>query len=284
MLKLNLVHPEKSDIDYSISRFPDGEVQITIGKFDRKHPITVGCRITSAEELFILMQVIDILERQEVVYSLEIFYLMGMRMDRVMDFSRPFTLKIVGDILHNCKANKIVFTEIHSNRIYKLYPQDYRFRDPSKINYFSLLVNRIDEEEALNTETFQIVFPDEGAYERYGNMINTHSFNKHSAIKCKKVRDLETGKIQSIEVLNPQLLDGRPLLIIDDLCDAGGTFIGVAEALRKHTDVLMDIFVIHMVNPKGIENLSKTYRRVWFTNSYKDWENLPENCTQIEII
>ena len=59
---LNLVHKEASSINYSISHFPDGEVQITLDSFSRKDDILVECRITSAEELFILMQVMDILD------------------------------------------------------------------------------------------------------------------------------------------------------------------------------------------------------------------------------
>lgn len=54
MQKLNLCNPEKSDISYSISRFPDGEVQIKLGEINRKEPVEVHCRITNAEELFIL--------------------------------------------------------------------------------------------------------------------------------------------------------------------------------------------------------------------------------------
>jgi len=58
------------------------------------------------------------------------------------------------------------------------------------------------------------------------------------------------------------------------------------------TDANLSIFVAHMVNPKGIENLSKTFDHVWFTNSYKDWKKyweeqsmpFPENVTQIEVI
>jgi len=33
-----------------------------------------------------------------------------------------------------------------------------------------------------------------------------------------------------------------------------------------------------MVNKVGIDNLSKIYHQVYFTNSYKDWDNLPKNC------
>lgn len=56
------------------------------------------------------------------------------------------------------------------------------------------------------------------------------------------------------------------------------------KEMRKHTKAGIDIFVTHMVNPKGIENLSKTFRHVYFTNSYKDWNNLPENCTIFEVV
>ena len=90
---LNLVNLEKSDIKYTLSRFPDGEVQISLGDFSHKDQICVKCRITNAEELFIVTQILDILDRHDVYYDINIFYLMGMRMDRVMDFNRPFTLK-----------------------------------------------------------------------------------------------------------------------------------------------------------------------------------------------
>lgn len=79
MQQLNLVRLEDSDIKYSISRFPDGEVQISLGDFSHKDQICVKCRITNAEELFIVTQVLDILDRHDVCYDVDIFYLMGMR-------------------------------------------------------------------------------------------------------------------------------------------------------------------------------------------------------------
>ncbi len=120
-------------------------------------------------------------------------------------------------------------------------------------------------------------FPEatEGAVERY---------NLRFIGVGDKIRDVETGKITKFEFVFDEIDKKRPILVIDDLCDGGGTFVGLAEEIRKHTKVDIDIFVTHMVNPKGIENLSKTFRHVYFTNSYKDWENLPENCTMFEII
>lgn len=106
-MKLNLINREKSDIGYSIFRFPDGEVQMILGEFSRKEVVDIECRITNAEELFVLMQTCDILNRHGVMFSISIYYLMSMRMDRVMDFSRPYTLKIVVGILDNLGAFSI---------------------------------------------------------------------------------------------------------------------------------------------------------------------------------
>lgn len=66
----------------------------------------------------------------------------------------------------------------------------------------------------------------------------------------------------------------------------GGTFCGIAEAFEKLgiSKDRLNISVIHMVNAKGIENLSKHFNYVWFTNSYKDWDNLPDNVTLINLI
>ena len=283
MQTLNLANVDKSDIKYSISHFPDGEVQITLGEFSRKDEIEVKCRITSAEELFILMQVADILRRHGMRFSISIYYLMGMRMDRVMDFNRPFTLKMVVDILDSLCATSIAIFCPHS----KVTTQLFRKTEVVPLNP----VEWMDEEKHF-WDVYQVVLPDAGAAERYfdGNV-------PFDIIIGEKVRDVETGKILSIKVKNPEAIDGGwPLIMIDDLCDGGGTFVGLANAIREvEPDIEINIAVNHMVNPKGIENLSKTFDHVYFSNSYKDWNGfkaeygkvvpiLPENVTQIEVI
>lgn len=266
---LNLVNLEKSDIKYTLSRFPDGEVQISLGEFSHKDQVCVKCRITNAEELFIVTQVLDILDRHDVYYDVDIFYLMGMRMDRVMDFNRPFTLKVIVKMLSNSNTENIAVLEPHSDVIHN-YRLGNRFGD--------LYLEESTRPENWTTD-YQLVLPDAGAVERYG-------YFREDFISCSKVRDLATGRILEIKVDNPEKLDRRPLMIVDDLCDGGGTFCGIAEALGKLgvPKEKLNISVVHMVNPKGIKNLSKNFNHVWITNSYKDWENLPENVTMLKVI
>lgn len=270
MKVLNLVHKEESDIKYDIFKFPDGEVQITLGEFSHKEDyIDVKCRITNAEELFIVCQVCDIFDRHAVNYMLSIYYLMSMRMDRVMEFNRPFTLKIVMDMLWHYNASSIRVLEPHSEVYRRLNPHAEELFISTK----GLPPNWVN---------CQIVYPDKGASERY----SFHYSMDLPVIQCSKERNISTGKITSIKIDNPQDIKDKPLLIIDDLCDGGGTFCGIAKAFEKVgvSKDRLNISIIHMVNAKGIENLSKHFNHVWFTNSYKDWNNLPDNVTLINLI
>lgn len=276
MQVLNLIRPEKSYLGFTLSRFPDGEVHVTLGEINHKDKVQVVCRITNAEELFILMQVCDILRRHGVIFNISIYYLMSMRMDRVMDFNRPFSLSLVCNVLDTLGAFHIEIFSPHSNEYL------YLMRNTLAYELY------ISDEASVGLSKYQLLFPDAGAKERYSSY--TYS---GVVITCSKVRDLATGNITGIKIDNPEIMTDTPILILDDLCDGGRTFVEIAKAVRAvKPNAELNIFVKHMVNPKGIENLSKTFNHVWFTNSYKDWRaefekqstSLPENVTQIDIV
>ena len=66
---------------------------------------------------------------------------------------------------------------------------------------------------------------------------------------------------------------GRDVLIADDLCDAGGTFIGSAAALREAGARSVSLYVTHDLFSKGVEYLlSQGIERIWTTSSQGDAE------------
>lgn len=262
MKLLNLINLDKSEIKYNLTRFPDGEPQISFpDEFDRKDSVKVICRITSAEELFILTQVGDILDRQEIEWDLFITYLM--RMDRVMDFNRPFSLKIVCSILNTMNYRYVTVLEPHSDRTEQLLGDR---------------CEALEFKHNLATQT-NIVFPDAGAYKRYKNLSNNWGH-----IVFNKVRDLETGKIKEFSI-------GREVncyypTFIDDLCDAGGTFLGELKVLKeRYPDSKFEIIVCHAVNIEGLVKLCNNFDHVIITNSYCDYGYKPSNnnLTMIDV-
>ena len=276
MKTINLLNSDKSDIKYRIDQFPDGEKSIVVlDELDHKiDGVKIITRLASMDDIFIALQICDILDRHEIVYDMYISYLMSMRMDRVMSWNRPYSLKVVTNMIKSCGARKMYVLEAHSDKTLTLLNAE-----PWKC-YFDSAKNQIFANYVWDNAKL-VVFPDAGACERYAN-------TTHIVATFKKVRDLETGNIKSLEPTTAEdvqlIKDRNDILIVDDLCDGGGTFVGIAKRIKEiNPNAKLSIIVTHMVNPRGIENLSKNFDSVTFSNSYKDWDNLPDNVEMIEL-
>lgn len=274
---INLIDVEKSDVKYEVFLFNDGEAHIKLlGDLDRKSDYKVICRITNSDNLFVLMQVGNILNRQAVRWSLDIFYLMSMRMDRVINFNEAYSLEIVANVINSMKPTKVLVYHPHSNKTLELINNCYDMEEEYTNESFLQSINWTPGAVDI------VCYPDAGANERYNKE------NKDNVIVLSKVRDLENkGSIKSIEIAHtPHLLTsefvGR-ITVVDDLCDAGGTFVGAAKVLReKFPHARLCIEVRHLVNPVGLKNLSENYDMVYITDSYNDWSSLI--CQQFENV
>jgi len=261
MQTIDLINKHLSDVDYKLTTFPDGEPHIVLSELNRKTNYLVICRIANPNDLFVLMQVGDILNRQAVDWDLAIFYLMSARMDRVIHFEESYTLKLVADTINNMHPRKVAIFHPHSNKTLQLIN-----------NSVDLETERMLDFEILHDKHTVYCFPDAGAAERYGK-----SFDRDKVITMCKVRDLENGgAIVSVDLAHPvddvEPRDDNHVMIVDDLCDAGGTFIMAAKTLRKiYPKARLSIFVRHLVNPIGLKNLHENFDQVFITTSYKDW-------------
>lgn len=272
MAKLNLIDKTKSDIDYTISTFPDGEVQICLGKLDRKDDVTIHCRVRNANELFLLLQVGDILDRQGISYHIEIYYLFTMRMDRVMDFNKPFSLDITMNLLGTLKRCLwINIAAPHNQEVVTFY---------NKVGFHEGILENIEE-----LENSFICYPDKGAEDRY-EWVHIIKQEVSKYLTCAKHRSEKTGFIDSFIVENPEAYTGGKVIVVDDLCDGGATFMLVAKALDALKVESKELWVTHAIQLDGIKKVAQVYDTVVLSNSYKDWgaENLPENVKVINIL
>lgn len=260
-----------------IATFPDGEKHVTVDTLDRKEPVSIICRITCADDLFCLMQLGDILKRQELeINTLFIGYLMSMRCDRLFDLNRPFSLKIVADAINAIGAQKVQIVEPHSNRTTSQIKNSVGF--PATMDCFLSYILK-SQDPVLDVVA---VLPDKGAYFRY------YIPNGIPSILCEKRRDPETGKLLSFEVCTKEtdICKDKDLVLMDDLCDGGGTFLGLAPKLRELAPKSISLLVTHAIQLDGIKKVAQAYDHVFITNSYKEWgaePELPDNVTVFKV-
>jgi ribose-phosphate pyrophosphokinase len=108
-----------------------------------------------------------------------------------------------------------------------------------------------------------ICFPDLGATTRYKHLqVRPH-------IWFQKVRNQQTGEIQGMVLEgHPDMIKGHTVTIVDDICDGGATFIGVAKELQKFGPKEINLVVTHGIFSKGTTVLSQAgIKNVYTTNS-----------------
>jgi ribose-phosphate pyrophosphokinase len=84
-----------------------------------------------------------------------------------------------------------------------------------------------------------------------------------------KKRDWNTGKILGLELMNKEVVNGKDVLIIDDICSRGGTFYHSAKALKEAGAKNIYLYVTHCENTilDGDLLTSGLIEKVYTTNS-----------------
>ena len=120
----------------------------------------------------------------------------------------------------------------------------------------------------LNTKDAWFVFPDKGAAKRY----NANDYP--NVIICEKVRDFATGKIKEIkahikkQTTTPE--KDAPIVIIDDLCSYGGTFVGAIKAIESDLNIKSEnnwLIVTHAEEAMMQADIPNTFNKVFSTDS-----------------
>jgi ribose-phosphate pyrophosphokinase len=108
-----------------------------------------------------------------------------------------------------------------------------------------------------------VVFPDEGAQERYKDLL----LSGVVVISAMKLRDRSTGKI--ITTAMPELPPGQSVLMVDDICDGGATFISLAKLMP---DREISLYVSHGIFSKGTAILREAGIKRIFTKDGEQFE------------
>ncbi len=88
-------------------------------------------------------------------------------------------------------------------------------------------------------------------------------------VKCEKHRNTSTGQLSGFEAYCDDL-KGQPCIIVDDICDGGGTFLGIAEELKKKNAGDLYLVVSHGIFSKGLKDLASTFNAIFTTNSFRN--------------
>jgi ribose-phosphate pyrophosphokinase len=209
-------------------RFPDNTLLMKIPQNigDQKQAIIWNYEDDS--ELFALICIRKYF--QNVPLILYMPYCPHARQDRVKNPEDVFTLKYFCDVINDLKFSQVVIEDPHSNVCTALL-------DNVIVIEAKCHIDKVIEE--LADENLVMCYPDEGAMKRYSGMVN-----KPYTFGVKK-RAWEDGKILGLDFMNPEVVKGKNVLIVDDICSRGGTFYHTAKALKDAGAEKIYLYVTH---------------------------------------
>lgn len=191
----------------------------------------------SNEDLFnlqIIKKMYDDLYIGNAKTRLDIHYFPYCQMDRKMD-SHGFSLKYVTQIINELKFDMVEVFDPHSNVL------------PALLNhckvYYPIKDFLLDETYSNDGLPWDLLFfPDNGASKKYSEILGTKMYRFGD-----KKRNLETGEIISYEVIADKAdIEGKHILIVDDMVMGGRTFVEAAKALREMGASQVDLYVTHL--------------------------------------
>lgn len=243
---------------FEAMRFPAGEAHIkVIHENDGKGELTEIARLYGADgnDLFTLAMWADAARQRNAHTVLLVPYLPGARQDRGL----PFGAHIYANFLRGLDVDQIICFDPHSPVMPELIGNITIIDSAAIVREH--IVGRADRDTKPQRYA-GIIAPDKGAVERAQHVADACHLPLY---KAEKHRDSYTGKLSGF-TCETLPIEGK-LLIVDDICDGGGTFMGLAESTGLDKDRL-GLYVSHGVFSGNAHLLNQHFGEIWTTDSY----------------
>ncbi len=246
--------------------------------------VLITTRIRSFNDLGFLLVATDALRRIGIKkISLLLPYFPAARQDRVLVNGEALTVKIYSDIINNANYEQVFILDPHSEVT------------PALLHRVKVFDNHQLIKQAVAKETdYCLIAPDGGALKKVYKLAQflgaidmpnledlAYLKPQPSVIECSKIRDVKTGKLSGFKVFADDL-QGKTCVLVDDICDGGGTFLGLAKKLKAKNAGKLILVVTHGIFSKGLEDLATVFDKIYCTDSFSTIPNKLLNQLKID--
>ena len=270
MIKLKI---NEEYIPLKVINFPDGQNDIKIEKdIFTRYPAQIISTFNNFQDLEIIFSLTSCLRRLGIKeINLYIPYLLGSRSDRQFEKGGSSYLKdVVCPLINLQNYNEVKVYDVHNSVMTDACLNNLLIEDNSKLVSWAI----------ANIGDCTIVCPDEGASKKIYPLLNKIGY-QNELIICSKKRETD-GSISKTTILEYSDTLEKNIVIIDDICDGGRTFIEIVKKLQVGYEADFYLIVSHGIFSKDFEELSQYFKGIFCTNSIKEINN--PILKQIKII
>jgi len=253
----------KTHVDVEVRKDGSVNVNINVGSMEPqshcyKHSIYVTAHLNSVIMQVALPHVFEALRHYYpyAEFCLELPYLPYARQDRRCNAGEAAGAKVFAQQINALGCQSVVITDPHSEVISQLINGAQVCQQHEVFGH-------------INFADYIIVAPDLGALkkaEKFASYVGARG-----VVGFHKTRDMATGEITNHVLINHNgviIGQGDKFLVLDDICDGGRTFVGVAHELRNFSPERLELAITHGIFSYGVEVVTDVYDKVYTTNSF----------------
>jgi ribose-phosphate pyrophosphokinase len=203
-----------------LKRFSDGEIWVKYGENIRGREVfIIQSTNPPSDNLVELLIMLDAARRASAKRITAVIPYFGYaRQDRKDQPRVAITAKLMANLITKAGADRVMTMDLHASQIQGYFdiPVDHLYGSSIFLNYLNNL-----------SKNLAVVSPDVGGIKiarAYAKMLNSGLI----------VIDKRRPKQNFAEVMNIiGEVEGKDILLVDDLIDTAGTFVGAAKALRE---------------------------------------------------
>lgn len=258
--------------DSVVSKFSDGEINVEIDESVRGKDVYIvqpTCE-PGNEHIMELLIMVDAIRRASARRITAVIPYYGYaRQDRKSRGREPITAKLIANLLTKAGCRRVLTMDLHAQQIQGFFdvPVDHLYAAPIIANYF----------QSLELDDLVVVSPD------IGGVARARKFAELLHVPLAII-DKRRPKPNVSEVMNIiGDIDGKNVILIDDIIDTAGTITNAAKALKERGAKEVYASCSHAVlSGPAIDRLNDCpIKEVVTTNSI---HTDSKNCDKIKVL
>ena len=204
-----------------LKRFSDGEIWVKYGENIRGSEVfIIQSTNPPAENLLELLLMLDAAKRASATRITAVIPYFGYsRQDRKDQPRVSITAKLVANLITVAGADRVMTMDLHAAQIQGFF--DIPFDHLYGSTMFTGLLNNIKQ-------NLVVVSPDVGGIK----MARSYAKRLHADLVVIDKRRPKQNLAEVVHIIGN--VDGKDILLVDDLIDTAGTFVGAIDALKKN--------------------------------------------------
>ena len=242
--------------------------------------VQITARLTSSSELMKLIIAVDALKRlfgSKLSIELICPYFPYARQDRVCVEGEALGASVMANLLNSLSFDKVTIWDAHSEVTPAL------ITNVVNIGQEAIIERCLSLTALLKSKSVTLISPDAGATKKTQNVAKYFG-GGIEVLQAEKVRDLTSGAITHTDLHGD--VSGKDVLIVDDICDGGRTFLELAKVLKRKGSNSISLFVTHGIFSKGLAVFDGLIDHIYTTDSFIDFSKDDKllNDTKLTIV